>query len=106
MPQFLLLGPGLVLEFNVFYYVKNILNLKGLAISRFCWRFNYITGQLKKINEEKLLFINIVIMKPENKIMDRTTFVFVWLTIGIISTAIAVIFVIGLKTIFGYFIYS
>ncbi len=34
--------------------------------------------------------------------MDRKTFLFVWLTIGIISTAIAVIFVIGLKTILGY----
>lgn len=41
-------------------------------------------------------------MKPENRIIDRTTFVFVWLTIGIISTAIAFTFVVGLKTIFGY----
>lgn len=41
-------------------------------------------------------------MKTENKTIDRTTFIFVWLTIGIISTTIAVIFVIGLKTIFGY----
>lgn len=48
-----------------------------------------------------LLTLNTVIMKSENKVMDRTTFVFVWLTIGIVSTAIAVTFVIGLKTIFG-----
>lgn len=48
------------------------------------------------------LTLNTVIMKPESKIMDRATFVFVWLTIGTISTAIAVTFVIGLKTIFGY----
>jgi hypothetical protein len=40
-------------------------------------------------------------MKTENRIMDRTTFVFVWLTIGIISSAIAYTFAIGLKTIFG-----
>lgn len=42
-----------------------------------------------------------VIMEPQNRILGRAMFVFVWLTIGIISTAIAVTFVIGLKTIFG-----
>ena len=41
-------------------------------------------------------------MKTENKTIDRTTFIFVWFAIGIISTTFAVIFVIGLKTIFGY----
>ena len=41
-------------------------------------------------------------MKIENKRTVRGAFVFVWFTIGIVSTAIAVIFVIGLKTIFGY----
>ncbi|MFT4684291.1 MAG: hypothetical protein ACI863_000892 [Flavobacteriales bacterium] len=40
-------------------------------------------------------------MKTVNRIMDRTTFVFVWLTIGIISSAIAYIFAVGLKTILG-----
>jgi hypothetical protein len=39
-------------------------------------------------------------MKTVNRIMDRTTFVFVWLTIGIISSAIAYTFAVGLKTIF------
>ncbi|WP_262509409.1 hypothetical protein [Urechidicola croceus] len=40
-------------------------------------------------------------MKTVNKMADRTMFIFVWLTIGVISAAMAVTLVIGLKTIFG-----
>jgi len=65
-------------------------------------RFTYIQNKKPLMKKNYfLLTLNTVIMKSENKILDRTTFVFVWLTIGIVSTAIAVTFVIGLKTIFG-----
>jgi hypothetical protein len=63
----------------------------------------YLNNLKKKIDNDEivlLLTLNIIIMKTVNRIMDRTTFVFVWLTIGIISSALAYTFAVGLKTIF------
>ena len=37
----------------------------------------------------------------DNRMVDRSMFVFVWLTILTISTALAGVFVVGFKTIFG-----
>lgn len=41
-------------------------------------------------------------MKTPNNIVDRSMFVFVWLTIVSISTALLAVFIVGLKTIFGF----
>lgn len=40
-------------------------------------------------------------MKATNYILDRGVFVFTWLTITTISTALATVFFVGVKTIFG-----
>lgn len=40
-------------------------------------------------------------MKATNRMVDRSMFVFVWLTILTISTALVAVFVVGFKTIFG-----
>lgn len=40
-------------------------------------------------------------MRTVNRILDRSMFVFVWLTIGIVSLAFAYTFFTGLKTILG-----
>ncbi len=38
-------------------------------------------------------------MKSINKLANRGMFIFVWLTIATISTALAVVFIVGLKTL-------
>lgn len=38
-------------------------------------------------------------MKTVTKLVDRSMFVFVWLTIATISTAFAAVFIVGLKTL-------
>ncbi len=40
-------------------------------------------------------------MKNSNKVVDKSMFVFVWLTITTISMAFLAVFIVGLKTIFG-----
>jgi len=40
-------------------------------------------------------------MKATNYILDRSVFVFTWLTIATVSTGLATIFFVGVKTVFG-----
>lgn len=40
-------------------------------------------------------------MKTKNYILDRSVFVFTWLTIVTISTTLATVFFVGVKTIIG-----
>ena len=40
-------------------------------------------------------------MKTANHILDRSVFLFTWLTITTVSTILAVVFVVGVKNILG-----
>ena len=38
-------------------------------------------------------------MKIINKFVDRSMFIFVWLTIATVSTALMAVFIVGIKTL-------